>query len=122
MTLILTSLFNNPFAPVLLENYHKGMVYLLQRSALYAKLLQLGKRPVVMFRRAPPRGESRKGVGGGGESRSTEDGPSGESWSKLLIRLAELIHYKVGSGLSETFKGQLCKKLPPSAGPRLSGY
>jgi hypothetical protein len=79
MTLVLISLHNNPFAPVLLENCHKGMVYLLQRSALYARLLQLGKRPVVMFRCVPPRGESRKGVDGGEESRSTEDGPSGES-------------------------------------------
>ena len=78
-TLVLIYLLANPFAPVLLENYHTGMVYLLQRPALYARLLQLGKRPVVMFGCVPPGGESRKSVDGGEESRSTEDGPSGES-------------------------------------------
>jgi len=55
LTLVLTSPYSDPFAPVLLENYHKGMVYLLQRSAPYARLLQLGKRPVVMFGVRSPR-------------------------------------------------------------------
>ena len=79
MTLVLISLHNNPFAPVLLENYHKGMVYLLQRSALYARLLQLGKRSARYSGAFPRPVNHLKSFDGGEESRSTEDGPGGES-------------------------------------------
>jgi hypothetical protein len=45
MTLYVVSPISSSFAPVLLEHYHTGVVYLLQRRALYARLLQLGERP-----------------------------------------------------------------------------
>jgi hypothetical protein len=110
MTLHLASPISSSFAPVLLEHYHKGMVYLLQASALCVRFLRLGKRPLVMFRCVPPPGESAKSLDCWRIEPLDRGRARRQIWSKLLIRLAELIHYKVGSGLSETLKRATVQK------------
>jgi hypothetical protein len=105
----LISLHDNSFAPVLLENSHTGMVYLLQRSAPHGRLLQLGKRPGCCSGAFPPPVNDVKGFDSWRRVPLDRSWARRRIWSKLLIRLAESIHYRFGSGLFVTLKSNCAK-------------